>query len=316
MFTPLQTGLGALLLHQATTNLLFRNGKVLGVSSILANALSGVAGEDAWLLAGMGAGAVLVRAVLPTLVPSFGTVGQWWRVGMMAVMAGWGSKNAMGCTSGHMLCGLSRLSARSAAATAIFFTAAVVTANLFPQPGITHCLEGPCYALSVPPTREALALIGLTAGIFYANTHIPHIPPAKVHPRTIVAFLAGLEFALGLILSGMADPAKLLRFFNVRDPSGFDPSLSLVLLLGVVPNLVETKWRGFSRPPTFAPAFDLPTATVADIDWRFVAGAAVFGVSWGLTGVCPGPGFLRSILQPQWGLSWIPGFVLGYHWLP
>jgi uncharacterized protein len=222
----------------------------------------------------------------------------------------------MGCTAGHMLCGLSRLSARSTIATAIFFTAAAITANLFPQPGITQCEEGPCYALSVPPITEALALIGITAGIFYANMHIPHILPAKARPRTTVAFLSGLEFALGLILSGMADPLKVLRFFSIRDTKDFDPSLALVLLFGVIPNIMEIKKRGFTRPPTFTSGFDLPTAKVADIDWRFVAGATVFGISWGLTGLCPGPGIVRSVLQPQWGLSWIPGFALGYLWLP
>ena len=92
MFTPLQTGLGALLLHQATSNLLFHNGKVLGVSSILGNSLSGVASEDGWVLAGMGVGAGLVRVLLPRLVPLYGSAGPWWRVGVMAATVGWGTK--------------------------------------------------------------------------------------------------------------------------------------------------------------------------------------------------------------------------------
>ncbi|KAI9782746.1 MAG: hypothetical protein M1839_004734 [Geoglossum umbratile] len=315
MFTPLQTGLGALLLHQATSILLFHNGKVLGASSILAQSLSG-SGEDGWALAGMGAGAMLVRAVLPKLVPLYGGGGQWWRVWATAAMVGWGTKNAMGCTSGHMLCGLSRLSARSTIATAIFFTAAAITANLFPQPGVTKCLEGPCYALSLPPITDALSLIGITAGMFYASAHILDILPAKANPRAIVAFLAGLEFALGLIVSGMADPVKVLRFFSVRNLQDFDPSLALVLLFGVVPNVMAIMRRGLVQPPTFAEKFDLPTAKVADIDGRFVIGAAVFGISWGLTGACPGPAILRSMFQPRWGLSWVPGFVLGYLLLP
>ena len=222
----------------------------------------------------------------------------------------------MGCTSGHMLCGISRLSARSIVATAIFFSVAVVTANLFPQPATTHCPEGPCYALSIPPIAEALVLIGITAGVYLAHARILHTLPANANPRIIAAFLVGLEFALGMILSGMADPVKVLRFFSVRDLRGFDPSLALVLLFGVIPNIVAIKWRGLAQPPTFAAGFDLPAAKVADIDWRFVAGAAVFGISWGLTGACPGPAILRSIFQPRWGLSWITGFLVGYHLLP
>jgi uncharacterized membrane protein YedE/YeeE len=215
-----------------------------------------------------------------------------------------------------MLCGLSRLSGRSAIATAIFFTTALTTANLFPQPGITHCLTGPCYTVSSPYITEALALIGITAGIFYVNIHIPNFLPAKSNPKAIIAFLAGLEFSLGLVVSGMADPVKVLRFFSIRDLQGFDPSLALVVLFGVLPNLVIVKWRGFGRPPTFAGEFELPKAKVADIDWRFVVGAAVFGISWGLTGACPGPAFLRSVFQPRWGIPWVSGFALGYLCLP
>jgi uncharacterized protein len=92
MFTPLQTGLGALLLHQATSNLLFHNGKVFGASSILGNSLSGAASEDGCILAGMAVGAGLVRVALPRLMPLYGSAGQWWRVGITAAMVGWGTK--------------------------------------------------------------------------------------------------------------------------------------------------------------------------------------------------------------------------------
>ncbi|KAH0558737.1 hypothetical protein GP486_004619 [Trichoglossum hirsutum] len=259
MFTPLQTALGALLLHQASSTLLFNNGQILGASSIIAQSISGSGGEDVWLLAGMAVGAMLVRAVMPELVPTYGSE-EWWWAALMAVMVGWGTRNAKGCTAGHMLCGLSRLSGRSAIATAIFFITVLITANLYPQPGITHCPTGPCYTVSNPYITETFTLIGITAGVFYVNVHIPNYLPAKSNRKAIIALLAGLEFSLGLVLSGMADPVKVLRFFSIRDLRGFDPSLALVMLCGVVPNLMMIKWRGFGRPPTFAEEFKLPKA--------------------------------------------------------
>lgn len=113
----------------------------------------------------------------------------------------------------------------------------------------------------------------------------------------------------------MADPAKVLRFFSLTDLSNFDPSLALVMLFGVGPNMLSylSLKEGIEKQksPTLAPKFRLPTATVGDIDWRFVAGAVAFGAGWGLSGVCPGPGLLRSVMQPAWGLSWMAGFLGG-----
>lgn len=108
----------------------------------------------------------------------------------------------------------------------------------------------------------------------------------------------------------MADPTKVLRFFSWTDLSNFDPSLALVMLFGVGPNMLS--YLSLKEgSPTLAPKFKLPTATVGDIDWRFVAGSIAFGVGWGLTGACPGPGLLRSVMQPKWGLSWMLGFLTG-----
>lgn len=140
--------------------------------------------------------------------------------------------------------------------------------------------------------------------------------------RSIFSYLAGVQFGIGLIISGMADPVKVLRFFAfLTDPSRFDPSLALIILFGIVPSLVTNviakpgqrngDSRGKPAKPTLAETWKLPTATVADIDWRFVLGAMVFGVAWGLRGVCPGPAVIRSVLQPLWGLAEMTGFVLG-----
>lgn len=99
------------------------------------------------------------------------------------------------------------------------------------------------------------------------------------------ALFAGALFGLGLVVSGMTDPAKVRGFLDVA--GRWDPSLAFVMIgaIGVHFALLRLVQR---RPaPLFARAFDLPTRK--DIDGRLVSGAAVFGVGWGLAGVCPGP---------------------------
>lgn len=150
---------------------------------------------------------------------------------------------------------------------------------------------------------------------------VPRMMPRSVESRTIFSYLAGLEFGLGLMISGMADSAKVLRFFAfLTDLSRFDPSLALIIIFGIGPSLTAylmqspgqvTGKEKMKTKPTLADRWRLPTAKVADIDWRFVAGSVAFGVAWGLRGVCPGPAVLSSVLQPTWGLATMSGYILG-----
>jgi uncharacterized membrane protein YedE/YeeE len=101
----------------------------------------------------------------------------------------------------------------------------------------------------------------------------------------VVAFVAGLVFAGGLALSGMTDPAKVIGFLDVT--GSWDPSLALVMggaLAVFVPGFRLLRRRA---APVFAPRFMLPRET--PIDAQLVGGAAVFGIGWGLVGLCPGP---------------------------
>lgn len=106
--------------------------------------------------------------------------------------------------------------------------------------------------------------------------------------RTVTAALAGLVFGLGLIVSGMVNPAKVLGFLDIT--GAWDPSLALVMGGAIVVTLPGYRWlqsrgRGLGGVLCQWP----PAATV---DWRLLAGAALFGAGWGLAGICPGPGVL------------------------
>lgn len=104
-------------------------------------------------------------------------------------------------------------------------------------------------------------------------------------PHRIVEFVVGLLFGLGLILSGMVDPGKVLGFLDLAGP--WDPSLAFVMggaiLVGVFAFAVARK-----RTTSFlGDAMRLPTSGV--IDRRLVGGGLLFGAGWGLAGFCPGP---------------------------
>lgn len=104
-------------------------------------------------------------------------------------------------------------------------------------------------------------------------------------PHRVVEFVVGLLFGLGLILSGMVDPGKVLGFLDLAGP--WDPSLAFVMggaiLVGVFAFAVAQK-----RTTSFlGDAMRLPTSGV--IDRRLVGGGLLFGAGWGLAGFCPGP---------------------------
>lgn len=101
----------------------------------------------------------------------------------------------------------------------------------------------------------------------------------------LTAFLSGLLFAVGLGVSGMAQPAKVFRFLDVT--GDWDPSLALVMLGAVGVHTLTMRFVLGRERPLFASRFALPTRT--DLDPRLVAGAALFGIGWGISGYCPGP---------------------------
>lgn len=227
-----------------------------------------------------------------------------------------------------MLCGLPRLSGRSTVATATFFSVALLTHHLVHPSLYTDACPGdtPCYTPVYPSLSTALSLTLLATGAIVAARTIPHVvadtttsdvanskPPPKNQDaaRTAAQFFSGLLFALGLQISGMAHPAKVTSFLSFPVMHAWDPSLALVILFGVLPNLVTIQRKGLTEPPAFKNEFELPTKTIKDVDVRFVAGAAAFGIGWGLTGTCPGPAVLRAFAQPAWGAMWLGGFWLG-----
>lgn len=99
------------------------------------------------------------------------------------------------------------------------------------------------------------------------------------------ALIAGILFGLGLTLSGMSDPAKVLGFLNIA--GDWVPDLIFVMSGAVVVTLIFTPLVVKRARPLLADSFSLPTTQT--LDKRLVSGAVLFGVGWGLSGYCPGP---------------------------
>ncbi len=252
--------------------------------------------------------------------------------------------------------GLARLSPRSLAAVCAFMGSAVVTAGLFRAPfsvgrqgaAAPWALEPGFYVLVLACVGAALAFLSYVikraaaaakaAGACDAELRLSEPRPELAPPlreralASLVACLCGLAFGLGLGLSGMTDPTKVLRFLDFLGEGGWDPQLILVMGGGVAVNAVLWRAMAVGALKDVQPRFllavseSLPRArTLGEIinygpacaanrgvcDARLLAGSLCFGVGWGLCGVCPGPGIVDYTTgRPHFGVV-VPAMLLG-----
>ncbi len=103
--------------------------------------------------------------------------------------------------------------------------------------------------------------------------------------QLLSAFLVGLLFGAGLIVSGMTDPFKVIGFLDVTGP--WDPSLAFVMAGAVLVGAIAYRIAGRRAAAVLGEPMRLPATTV--VDRRLVLGSLVFGIGWGLAGFCPGP---------------------------
>lgn len=111
----------------------------------------------------------------------------------------------------------------------------------------------------------------------------------------LTAFFAGLIFGLGLLLAGMANPAKVLAFLDVA--GAWDPSLALVMGGAIAVAVVPLNWARKKKQSLLGAAMQLPVKR--ELDPRLIGGSLVFGVGWGIAGICPGPA-VAILLTGHW----------------
>jgi uncharacterized membrane protein YedE/YeeE len=133
-------------------------------------------------------------------------------------------------------------------------------------------------------------------------------------PR-IALGIAGFVFAVGLGISGMTDPRKVIGFLDVTGK--WDPSLAFVMMGAIGVHALAAWWARRRLRPVLAASFKLPT--LRRVDGRLLAGAALFGAGWGAAGFCPGPALVSLAGLSTGSLVFCSAMVLGaaaFRWLP
>lgn len=134
--------------------------------------------------------------------------------------------------------------------------------------------------------------------------------PSRTSDRlqAFFALLSGTLFGLGLAVSGMVNPAKVLAFLDVA--GSWDPTLAFVMLGALAVTMPAFHYVLKRRQPWFAHGFALPTKI--DVEPRLVLGAALFGIGWGLAGFCPGPAVVALVTGKGAVYAFVAAMLAGF----
>lgn len=326
----------------AAAGLLLFNGDIMGASGIISSvALAPRKGltdaSQSWKLVFLGSFVVAANLIFASRYAD-SRLGEDSRIPVLSnlgytlagLLVGIGTKLGNGCTSGHGICGLGRMSRRSLAAVLTFMSTSIATAVLtsplsrfapftaFLRGGQTSQKnEALGTAVTVMIAFAAMAPLAIKSLLKQKSDEKQCNPDENKLPAAAVT---GSMFAAGLAVSGMVLPSKVYGFLDLSAiPEGsFDPTLGMVMLGGVIVSWLSYQfveghscWRGCALPkPVSCPTFSVPNKTV--IDWPLITGAALFGIGWGIGGICPGPAIFQAAVGMDKVVAfWWPAFFAG-----
>lgn len=354
LFSPLSGLVGGSLIGLSAATLLLGNGDILGcsgiVSSAVLNPLQALSSKSKWKLVFLSSFLVtsslynnfamesdeyyaleLAKIQPSSNIPFVSDLGY----AISGFLVGFGTRLGNGCTSGHGICGLARLSKRSFAAVMTFMATGIATASLLPNDGFLRDVPDS----SMFPT-ETSSVVGKCISALTVVAILPLIlkkvknkttstsnanEEANDDKKFIVGALSASIFSVGLAISGMAQQYKVFGFLDVkRMATGtWDGTLALVMGGGVIVSAASYHWvKGYnyfgndnalSCPLLLDKScgkFNVPSNTV--IDLQLLLGSAIFGVGWGLGGLCPGPAlFVAASGFPKVMYYWWPANLIG-----
>lgn len=295
--------IGGLLIAVASSLHLWLKGRVTGFSGIVYNLWSCEDKNNLWrwsLVYGLVFSSCMIRIFTENqFIESQSTFLNNFPISCLMIsgfLVGLGTKIGNGCTSGHGVCGLPRFSKRSFVAVICFMISGIVTANVKYHFGFFNNINSlrehsiNLYEGTVSNNSEYAKLILLFTSIALATYIIYNI---KSNPRSsysksdcIIGAITGIIFGFGLCLSGMAQRAKVVNFLSISHK--WDPSLMFVLGVSVSINVITFDMiRKYVNIPPFA---HNPISFAQDkINSHVIVGPLLFGIGWGLSGLCPGP---------------------------
>jgi uncharacterized protein len=250
---------------------------------------------------------------------------------LAGLLVGFGTKLGSGCTSGHGICGLARFSPRSLAAVLSFMASGVFTTTVFGS--YDNWISTTSSSLDIPSDSLAVSVVGMLLLLALATTtgtsnDANKGSSAKLGPSAV----SGAVFAAGLYYSGMSQSPKVRAFLDISplvstSTRQWDPTLVFVMGGGVLISFLSYQFvpdyrcispfpwsldtpvmcTSAGSPPR---GFNIPKP--AAIDRMLIAGSIIFGIGWGIAGVCPGPAVVQAAQGvPGMVLYWWPSYFVG-----
>jgi len=125
--------------------------------------------------------------------------------------------------------------------------------------------------------------------------------------RILPPLLSGALFGAGLALGGMTNPARVRGFLDLF--GSWDPTLAFVMGGAVIVMAIAWRFQPKMAQPFFSDAFSLPSRT--DLTPRLIGGSALFGIGWGVAGLCPGPGMAALVIDPLSAAIFVAAMLAG-----
>ena len=125
----------------------------------------------------------------------------------------------------------------------------------------------------------------------------------------IFSFISGLIFGIGLTVSGMVNPAKVIAFLNIL--GNWDPSLVFVMVGAIILSTPFFYILKNKKKPLFNSSFQIPSRT--NIDRNLIIGSSLFGVGWGMVGLCPGPAVSSIVFLQPLSILFVIALISGFY---